>query len=116
MKDSAGGKMNYWDNEKDGTLLLLEGSVTVILTLRRIQVESVMLCMGGQLYPSDWESQGFYTTEERVLLFDIPLDTPRGKRTAKLRCIVDGSQYETEPFTIEIPKGKKGFCIEDSQI
>ncbi|MBI4287805.1 MAG: hypothetical protein HY671_05185 [Chloroflexi bacterium] len=116
LKDSAGGRTNYWDNEKDGTVLLLEGSVTVMLTRRIIQVESVILCLGGKLYPSDWESQGFYTTEERVMLFDIPLDTPRGKRTARLQCIVDGSQYETEPFTIEVPKGQQVFRMEGSQI
>lgn len=95
-------------DESDGLCLLLIGEVSVN-TLKQIQVESVEIDIGGCLFKSDWESQGFYMPEEREVRFDIALDVPRGERTARLRAIIDGDEYSFDPFTIELPQKPKGY-------
>ena len=108
------GRTEFWEDESDGLSLLLWGHVSVT-TIGTIQVESVTLDMGGQSYVCNWPSEGFYTSEERDVEFEIPLDTPRGKRTATLKAIVDGQPYISKSFTLDLPEGKQVFRIEDSQ-
>ena len=108
------GRTEFWEDESDGLSLLLWGHVSVT-TIGTIQVESVTLDMGGQSYVCNWPSEGFYTSEERDVEFEIPLDTPRGKRAATLKAIVDGQPYISKSFTLDLPEGKQVFRIEDSQ-
>lgn len=112
---TANGRANYWEDESDGLGLILAGSI-VVNTLRQIQVESVSLEMGGTLLKSDWNSEGFYTSEERDINVEIPLDTTRGKRTAMVSAVVDGQPYKGESYTVNLPQGKRVFTTGDPQI
>lgn len=107
------GYNNYWEDESDGLSLLLRGVVSVT-TIGTIRVESVKLDMGGQSYASNWASEEFYTSEERDVEFEFPLDTPRGKRNATLKAIIDGQPYISKVFTLNLPVGKQVFHMEGS--
>ncbi len=108
------GFHNYWDNEKGALSLLLKGHISVT-TIGTIQVESVNIDIGGKQFTSNWQSENFYTSEERDADFDIPLNEQHGKRTAKLKAIVDGKSYNSEPFILDFPQGKQVFHKGDSQ-
>ncbi|MHA2067955.1 MAG: hypothetical protein ACXABY_26640 [Candidatus Thorarchaeota archaeon] len=108
------GSKPFWDDENDGRGLLLIGFISVT-TIGTIQVESVSLDIGDQRYTSDWESEGFYTSEEREVQFEFPLNTARGKRTAMLKAIVDGEPYTSKPFMLDLPRGKQVFRRGGSQ-
>jgi hypothetical protein len=99
------GKANFWEHDNDGQYLLLEGFVA-INTMDKIQIESVGILIGGQEYPSDWQSGSFYTMDEPDISFNIPFDIQRGRRTANLTAIVDGKPYQGRQFNIEIPPAK----------
>jgi len=108
LRDSQGGRSLYDITIEDGMVsLLLIGSISVN-TLRQIQVESVELDMGRQRIPSNWESDSFYQPLSVGVEFEMPLDIGRGERTARLRAIVDGDEYFTDSFTIELPHKPKG--------
>ena len=105
---TTGGERNFWDNEDDGIGLLLIGEIAININ-DQTQVESVELDMGGQTFKSNWQSQGFYISEEREVKFYIPFNTPRGRRTARIRAIANGQPYFTNPIILDIPKGKQVF-------
>lgn len=108
---TSGQNKQYWEDESDGLSLLLKGYVSVT-TIGTIRVESVTLDMGGQSYSCNWTSEGFYTSEERDVEFEIPLNTPRGKRSATLKAIVDGQPYISESFMLDLPNGKQVFRMQ----
>ena len=110
----AHGERNYWDDEATGTGLQLVGWIAINLK-DRIRVESIEIDIGGCLFASDWQSQSFYTSEGREVRFNVPLDIPRGKRTAILKAIVDGEQYSPKPIHLDIPKGKRVLHTGGSQ-
>ena len=102
------GQQKFWEDESAGLGLLLRGHISVT-TIGTIQVESVTLDMGRQSYTSNWVSERFYTSEEREVDFEIPLDTQRGKRTAVLKAIVDGQPYTSKLFILDLPNGRRMF-------
>lgn len=97
-----------WDNEDEGIALQLMGHISVT-TIGTILIESVSLVIGEEEFISNWKSERFYTSEKREVHFEIPLSIQRGKRTAKIKAIVDGNTYDGKPFTIEVPQGKQGL-------
>ncbi len=114
------GEDSYWIRDSKGNLsklteglksesieLVLEASLS-INTLRLIQVESIELDIGGSIAKSNWESDSFYQPlAVGGLRFDIPQNIQRGRRTARLKTIVDGEPYLTEQFTITLPQKSK---------
>ena len=108
IRDSQGGLYTLGlINENKSNTLVMESTVS-INTMRNVQVESIELNIGERRIPSDWLSDNFYQPLALAIRFDIPFDMPRGKRTAKLRAIVDGSKYSSDPFTIQLPHKPKG--------
>lgn len=73
-------------------------------TSRPILVESLQLYLAGTLYPSDWKSETLYTDSKCPVCFDLPLDILRGKRTVKLKAIIDGEEYWFGKDTKELPE------------
>jgi len=104
----AHGWRNYWEDESEGIGLQLIGWIAVNIK-GRIRLESIEIDIGGQVFKSDWQSQEFYTSEERELRFDVPFDIQRGKRTAVLKAVVDGQQYSPDPIMLNVPQGKQVF-------
>ncbi len=103
LRGNTGAVYLYKGQEKEGKTLVLEGRIS-INTLRRIQLESLKLDIGGQLLISDWESREFTTSKDWDARFDIPSDIQRGKRTAKLVTIIDSFEDYWESFMIDLPK------------
>ncbi len=108
-------RTDVWEDESDALGLIVDGHISVT-TIGTIQVESVSLVIGGDEYPSNWQSESFYTSEERNVDFKIPKDIQRGTRTVNLVAVVDGKSYQGKPFTIYVPEGKQAFRMEGSQL
>ena len=103
LRDLQGGLNRYDTSIEDYKVsLVLEGSISVN-TIKMIQVESVELDINGQDISSNWESDSFSQPLEISLRFDIPINIARGEKTAKIRAIVDGDEYYSDPFKIELP-------------
>ena len=103
-----GGKQNFWENEDDATVLLLDGYIAVN-TFGRILIESIELNIGGQICKSDWESSEYIGFDEPSIQFEIPLNTQRGKRTVRIQAIVDGTPFVGKPLILDLPQGKRVF-------
>lgn len=99
----SNGWRSHQENESDGIGLILDGYVTII-TFKRILIESIQLDIGGTLFPSDWKAFEYVGYDEPSVRFYIGFDTQRGKRTAVLKAIVDGKEYISEPFTLDLPQ------------
>lgn len=115
LLQETNGSREYWDGESEGIGFILTGYLT-ILTFKRIQIESVRLSIGGQLFESDWESHDYVGQDEPSVKFYVPFDTNRGKRTATLQAIVDGKLYTSESFFLNVPlQRKREFRMEGYQ-
>ncbi|MDP2744769.1 MAG: hypothetical protein Q8P00_06880, partial [Dehalococcoidia bacterium] len=110
----SGWEKTEWDDESDGLSLVLHGWVGVS-TIQTIRVESISLNLGGHEYNCIWDSGEFHISEERDISCDIPLGIPRGKKVAYLKAVVDGQPYQSKSFTLDLPKGKQVFRMEDSR-
>lgn len=102
----SNGWISHWENESGGIGLILTGDL-VINTFKRILIESVQLDIGGQLFQSDWKSFEYVGYDEPSVIFYVPFDIQRGKRTATLKTIVDGKTYTSDPFMLDVPQGKQ---------
>jgi hypothetical protein len=89
-------------DENDYLYFILKG-VIMINTLKRRQIESIELELGECIFRSNWRSDTFHSSGSLEAEFNIPFDVQRGKRTTRIKYIVDGITGFSGQFAIDIP-------------